>query len=80
MTTLTVSIKNKKQAQMLYEMLSAMKFVKEVAVDEEYELSAAVKKILDMRLAQHRKNPQSGISPEELVRKISGKHGFKNHR
>ena len=80
MTTLTVKISDKKQAKMLYEMLSEMKFVKHVEMNDEYELSVSEINILNERLEEYKKNPKSGASLEEVVAKISRKHGFKNHR
>ena len=80
MTTLTVKISDKKHAKMLYEMLSEMKFVKQVDMDDEYELSETHIKVLEDRLEDYKKNPKSGTPLAEVVEKISRKHGFKNHR
>lgn len=79
MTTLTVKISDKKHAKMLYEMLSEMKFVKQVDMDDEYELSDGEINILNERLEEYKKNPKSGISLEQAVEKISRRHGFKNN-
>ena len=78
MTTLTVKIPDKKHAKMLYEMLSAMNFVKHVDMDDDYELSNGEIKILEDRLEEYKKNPKSGLPLDEVVAKISKKHGFKN--
>ena len=80
MTTLTVKISDKKHAKMLYEMLCEMKFVKQVDMNDEYELSAVETNILNERLEDYKKNAKSGISLEQVVAKIGRKHGFKNHR
>lgn len=80
MTTLTVKISDKKQAKMLYEMLSAIKFVKQVEMNDEYELNDGEIQILAERLEEYKKNPKSGITLEATIEKISRKHGFKNHR
>ena len=39
MTTLTIKVSDKKKAQMIYEMLSDMKFVKQVEMNDEYDLN-----------------------------------------
>jgi hypothetical protein len=80
MTTLTVRISDKKHAKMLYEMLSEMKFVKQVDMEDEYKLSEAHIKILEDRLEDYKKNPKSGLTLEQTVAKIRKKHGFKNNR
>jgi hypothetical protein len=80
MTTITVKISDKKHAKMLYEMLSEMKFVRQVDMNDEYELSNEHVRILEDRLEEYKKNPKSGSSLEQAVAKISRKHGFKNHR
>lgn len=80
MTTLTVKIPDKKQARMLYEMLGAMKFVKQVEMNDEYELMNKEIQILAERLEEYKKNPKSGITLDAVIEKISRKHGFKNNR
>ena len=76
MTTLTIKVKDKKHAQLLYEMLSSMRFVKTVDMDE--DLSSGEIKILEERLTEYKKNPKAGISLDKVVKKISKKYGFKN--
>ena len=80
MTTLTVKISDKKHAKLLYEILSEMKFVKQVEMNDDYELSAFEVNVLNERLHEYKKNPKSGATLEAVVAKISKKHGFKNHR
>ena len=80
MTTLTVKVADKHQAKMLYEMLSAMKFVKQVEMNDSYELEDGEMHVLKERMEEYKKNPKSGIPLDEVVEKISRKHGFKNHR
>lgn len=80
MTTLTVKISDKKHAKMLYEMLSEMKFVKQVDMSDEYELNDEHVRILEDRLEEYTRNPKSGSSLDQVVAKISRKHGFKNSR
>ena len=74
MTTVTVKVSDKKNAQLLYEMLNSMKFVKEVAIEE--ELSKEEILFLEERLAAHSKNPQAGKSLETVVKKMNKKYGF----
>lgn len=80
MTTLTVKVPDKKQAKMLYEMLLAMKFVKQVEMSDSYDLEEAEMQVLKERMADYKKNPKSGLPLEQVVEKISRKHGFKGHR
>lgn len=75
MTTLTVKVEEKKQAQMLYQMLRAMSFVKEVEIED--ELSEQELSILNERLVEYEKSPKSGKSLDSVVKAISKKHGFK---
>lgn len=75
MTTLTVKVEEKKQAQMLYQMLSALSFVKDVEIED--DLSEGELKVLNERLVEYEKNPKSGKSLDTVVKAISKKHGFK---
>ena len=75
MTTLIVKVKEKKQAQLLYEMLTALSFVKDVEIEE--ELSEGELQVLNERLVEYEKNPKSGKSLDTVVKAISKKHGFK---
>ena len=79
MTTLTVKVSDKKQAKMLYEMLSAMKFVKQVEMKDSYDLEESETLVLKERMEEYKKNPKSGILLDEVVEKISRKHEFMNH-
>ncbi len=75
MTTLTVKVEEKKQARLLYEMLNALSFVKEVEIED--ELSEGELHILNERLVEYEKNPKSGKPLDTVVKAISKKHGFK---
>ena len=77
MTTVTVKVSDKKSAQLLYEMLSSMKFVKEVDIEE--ELSKEEISLLEDRLTEYKKNPKSGNSLDTVVKKMNKKYGFKNN-
>lgn len=79
MTTLTVKISDKKQAAMLYEMLSALKFVKQIELHDSYDFKKEEIRILEERLVDYKRNPDSGSSLDDVVKKISRKHGFKSH-
>lgn len=79
MTTLTVKVSGKKQALLLYEMLSALRFVKKIDMDQERSSNQSEKEILNERLQEHNINPKSGRTLDDLVVKISRRHGFKNH-
>lgn len=61
-------------------MLSEMKFVKQVDMSDEYELNDEHVRILEDRLEEYTRNPKSGSSLDQVVAKISRKHGFKNSR
>ena len=78
MTTLTIKVVDVKHAKMLYEMLSSMKFVK--TIDMEEDLSKEEIKILEDRLVEYKKSPKSGASLNTVVKRIGKKYGFKNHR
>jgi hypothetical protein len=80
MTTLTVKISDKKHARMLFEMLNSMKFVKQVEMNEGYNFEEDEIKILEERFTDYQRNPKSGSPLEDVVTKISRKHGFKNNR
>ena len=56
MTTLTVKVSDKKNAALLCEILSSMKFVKEVDIEE--ELSKEEIWVLEDRLTDNVKNPK----------------------
>lgn len=75
MTTLTVRVEEKKQAQLLYKMLSAMSFVTEVEIEDEPDKEEL--QILKERLVEYEKNPKTGKSLDTVVKAISKKHGFK---
>ena len=77
MTTLTVKISDKRQAQLLYEMLLSMKFVKDVDIEE--ALSKDEILVLEERFEEYLKNPKSGKSLEAVVKNLSKKHGYKNN-
>ena len=77
MTTLTVKVSDKKHAQLLCEMLSSMKFVEEVDIEE--ELTKDEIALLEDRLEEYKKNPKSGNSLDTVVKKINKKYGFKNN-
>jgi hypothetical protein len=79
MTTLTVKVSGKKEAKLLYEMLRSMKFVKKVDLNDENDWNESEKEILDERLEDFNRNPKTGRTLEEVVKKISRRHGFKNH-
>ena len=76
MTTVTIKVTQKKQAEMLCEMLRAMSLVKEVEIED--ELSESELLILNERLVDYEKNPRSGKSLDTVVKQITKKHGFKN--
>ena len=77
MTTVTIKVSDKKNAQLLYEMLSAMKFVKGVDIEEEFNKEEIL--FLEERLKEYKKNPQAGNSLDTVVKKINKKYGYKNN-
>ena len=77
MITLTIKVSDKKHAQLLYEMLLSMKFVKDVDIEE--ALSKDEILVLEERFEEYLKNPKSGKSLEAVVKNLSKKHGYKNN-
>ena len=77
MTTITVRVSDKKNAQLLCEMLNSMKFVKKVDIEE--ELTEEEIQILEERLTDYQKNPSSGNTLDKVVKKMNKKYGFKNN-
>jgi len=61
-------------------MLSAMKFVKQVDMNDSYEFEEGETQVLKERMEECKRNPKSGLPLDEVIEKISRKHGFKNHR
>jgi|GEM_PF-1060261 hypothetical protein len=64
MTTITIKVQGKKEAQMLYEVLRSMKFVKEIGING--GLTEEQIMILEERMNDYKKNPKSGIPWEKI--------------
>jgi len=75
MTTLTIKVEEKKQAELLYKMLRSMNFVKEIQIEDDMDSEEI--SILNERLIEYEKNPKSGKSLDTVIKSISKKHGFK---
>ncbi len=61
-------------------MLSEMKFVKQVEMNDSYDFEEDEVQVLKERMEEYKRNPKSGLPLDEVVEKISRKHGFKNNR
>ncbi len=75
MTRIILTIENKKQGNLLSNLLHSVNFIKNIE-EEEYDetLDEEVKKLLDKRWSDYEKNPKKFISYKEFRKRLGKRH------
>ena len=77
MKTITVTLNNDKQTEMLADMLKALNFVESVEVGEdESELSAEEMNMVEERWTAYKANPKTAVKWNDIKANIRKKHGL----
>ena len=76
MTRLTLTIEDKANAKLLARMLKSLEFVKSIEAEEYPLLSNEEIQVLEERMEEYRKNPNSVKSAKRVHSELKKKYGF----
>lgn len=78
MNTITITVKDEQYLEPLAEMLNSFDFVASVNVyeEEDTDLTSDEIRMVEDRVAEYRKNPQSSKSWEQIRESVRAKYGF----